>query len=1465
MSNLFNKIGMLVSIFMVVFTTNSFSQNELWYFGNGAGMAFTGPGNSPVSRPGEAAVGFYESLTTIGDGNGNVQWYTNGIDVYDATHSIMPNGSGILGASDGGTGSANQGVLTMPFPGSTTKYIMWTVPATDGTPSWGMRYHVIDMTLNGGLGDVSSKNNLVSGGANVAEMLAGGRVNGNCNVMWAIAHETGSNRFIINKVDQTGGVLTITTNTQAIGPVVNGGGSARGAMDISPDGTKIALCGGWPTGSHMFDFNATTGVISNPVDLGPKFVPGNQWRYGVFFSPDSRKIYFANGSYGVSPKLVQYNITLDALTTVYNGGSSITEFAQGKDGVLYVGKTTGTSLAIMNNPDASTGGATGFVNNGYPLGGGSLNFGLPQYTYCFLDDPVCPDTSLSAIPIPNICVGGSVDLSTYQGTALAGGTWSISNGPAGYTSSIGGTTFNSVESGTYTVRYTLNPDPGGVCPKFAERSLVVDELPSVSVNNVSVCDVGVVVTFTASSTTATGWVWSGNGSGTNQTTTGSAAGNYTVTVTDGSCSNTATGVLTINPLPTVSVNDATICFGDPSVTFTATSPTATGWVWSNNGTGTNQTTTGTTAGNYTVTVTDGDCSNTATGTLTVNPLPNVSVNDATICATDPPATFTATSTTATGWVWSNNGTGTNQTTTGSTAGNYTVTVTDGTCSNSATGVLTVDNDPLCGVVCPDTTIGGSIPPQCVSNGTIDLSTIEGGKTGTWVITSGPVGATITGGNTFNINNISGDYVLTFQIAGAGGLCDPSPTRTIRILELPTVSVNDVSICVGDPSATFTATSTTATGWIWSNNGTGINQTTTGSTAGNYTVTVTDGVCSSLPATGVLTINNLPIVTVNSETICSGDPSVTFTANSDSLVSSYTWSDNGTGTNQTTNGSTQGDYTVTIVDINGCSNSTTGTLTVNDLPNVSVNDETICIGDPSVTFTATSTTATGWVWSDNGTGTNQTTNGVTEGDYTVTVTDGVCSNSATGTLTINPLPIVTVNNETICSGDGVVTFTATSTTATGWVWSDNGTGTDQTTTGIDAGDYTVNVVDVNGCSNSATGTLTINPLPSVSVNSETICIGDPSVTFTATSTTATGWVWSNNGTGTNQTTTGSIDGNYTVVVTDGNCSNTATGTLTVNPLPSVSVNNESICIGDPSVTFTATSTTATGWIWSGNGTGNSQTTNGITEGDYVVTVTDGTCSNTATGTLTINDLPIVDLGNDFNVCEGDTISISIGDYKTILWSDGSNGSTYKSNKSEKVYVTVTDINGCRQVDSVVTTLVPKADGFSLRGDTTICEKANDEVLLFVDDDRDIIWQDGSSDQNYIAITYGEYIVSLTDGNGCVTTDTVILTDYCPSITLTMPNIFTPTGDGINDYMIPIEMEWADKDFMMANILNINFHVYNRWGLMIHSSEGVLPRWNGRSVNGLECSDGTYFWILRYNDTSGGEYKLNGFVKLYRAKR
>jgi len=273
----------------------------------------------------------------------------------------------------------------------------------------------------------------------------------------------------------------------------------------------------------------------------------------------------------------------------------------------------------------------------------------------------------------------------------------------------------------------------------------------------------------------------------------------------------------------------------------------------------------------------------------------------------------------------------------------------------------------------------------------------------------------------------------------------------------------------------------------------------------------------------------------------------------------------------------------------------------------------------------------------------------------------------------------------------------------------------------------------------------------------------------------------------------------------------------------------------------------------------------TEGNYFVTFTQNQCTDTSSA---YGMLPVlaVDLGNDFKICNGgDPTTVSIDNYATILWHDGSGGTSYSASVSEQIHVQVTDGNGCQKTDSVVATVAPAATPFSLREDTTICEKAGDEVMLLVDNQgRDVLWNDGSESVAYSAIFAGEYKVTLTDTNGCAVSDSIVLSDFCTTITFTMPNIFTPNNNGINDYMIPIEMEWADKDFMFANIQYIRFSVYNRWGVMVHANEGVLPRWDGRAPNGSPCSDATYYWTLQYQDAADTEYHLNGFVKLYNPK-
>ena len=95
---------------------------------------------------------------------------------------------------------------------------------------------------------------------------------------------------------------------------------------------------------------------------------------------------------------------------------------------------------------------------------------------------------------------------------------------------------------------------------------------------------------------------------------------------------------------------------------------------------------------------------------------------------------------------------------------------------------------------------------------------------------------------------------------------------------------------------------------------------------------------------------------------------------------------------------------------------------------------------------------------------------------------------------------------------------------------------------------------------------------------------------------------------------------------------------------------------------------------------------------------------------------------------------------------------------------------------------------------------------------------------------------------------------------MPNVFTPNNDGVNDYFNPLELTFEDRNYMLLNITQIHFEVYNRWGQKVHGSTEILPNWNGVSDIGGIAPTGTYFWVLEYELINGEQYKKNGYVQL-----
>jgi len=239
-------------------------------------------------------------------------------------------------------------------------------------------------------------------------------------------------------------------------------------------------------------------------------------------------------------------------------------------------------------------------------------------------------------------------------------------------------------------------------------------------------------------------------------------------------------------------------------------------------------------------------------------------------------------------------------------------------------------------------------------------------------------------------------------------------------------------------------------------------------------------------------------------------------------------------------------------------STPAQLTVNPLPTVSVNSGTICAGDSEMLTATTSAANPSYLWSPGGsTNASITVSPASTTTYTVSVTDGTtgCMNGGSGTVTVNPLPMVSVNSAVVCAGD-VATLTATtSSTNASYLWSPGGsTNASIMVSPSSTTMYTVTVTDqTTGCMNSGSGTVTVNPLPMVSVNSPVICAGATATLTATTSASNPSYLWSPGGaTSASIMVSPSATANYMVTVTDGTtgCMNSGSGTVTVNPLPAI---------------------------------------------------------------------------------------------------------------------------------------------------------------------------------------------------------------------------------------------------------------------------------------------------------------------------
>ncbi len=507
-----------------------------------------------------------------------------------------------------------------------------------------------------------------------------------------------------------------------------------------------------------------------------------------------------------------------------------------------------------------------------------------------------------------------------------------------------------------------------------------------------------------------------------------------------------------------------------------------------------------------------------------------------------------------------------------------------------------------------------------------------------------------------------------------------------------------------------------------------------------------------------------------------------------------------------NGVVPGTYTVRIRDSRGCVTFSGGTITQPaELTIATTQVNELCFGDALGSATATPAGGVGpytYSWDTSPVQTTPTASALIAGVYTVTVTDAnSCIKTSTVTITEPPqLSIATTKTDVACFGDATGSITATPSGGTApysYSWDTAPVQTTATISGLVAGTYIVTVTDANSCSKTATVTIT-QPALALSLSTaqtNVVCFGGSTGTATVTPSGGTApytYSWDSTPVQTTAVATGLSAGTYTVTVTDANsCTNTISVVIT-QPASGMSgtitSQTDVLCFGNSTGSVTilgAGGTPSYEYSLDGGAYQAPGTFNGLAAGSYTVTVRDATMTCTFDVPVTITE-PAAALAigsSQVNVlCSGNATGTATAipaggtapyDYswnttpaQTTATATGLAAGTYT--------VTVTDDNGCIETTSVTIT------------EPTLLTLATSQVNVLCTGDATgaatVTPSGGSGSYTYswdstpvqttstaTGLPAGTYIATVTDGNGCVKTTSVTITQPAAALTVSTTQV------------------------------------------------------------------------------------------------
>ncbi len=471
-------------LYSFVFILNSFllraqSEAKIWYFGSGAGLDFNS--GNPVALT-DGQMNTLEGCAVLCNESGQLLFYTDGITVWNRNHVIMLNGDGLLGHP-----SSTQSATIVKKPGSTTIFVVITLDARGGAN--GLRYSEIDLNLDGGLGGVTATKNVLLYTPS-CEKLAVVKHSNDTDV-WVITHGFGNSTFNSHLLTSVGFSAPVINNIGIFVPNTDTTYS-MGYMKASPDKTKIAVCHNFLDTVQLFDFNPSTGILSNEQTL----TTVHEWYYGVEFSSNSEVLYVTSN---YNNKLFQFNLTAtnipSSIITIHNFEMDPGALQLGPDNKIYVALFNKNFLSSIENPE-QIGAACNFQLNSVSLNDRVSQFGLPAFEQSLFFNP--------AIELSNSCLGSISNFIINTNQTISSIFWNFGDGN---TSTNLNPSHVYASSGNYTVSATV-VSPFGTVVKT--RNILIFATPTATQPaNSLICDNNNDGFFTFDLTTKTAAILNG--------------------------------------------------------------------------------------------------------------------------------------------------------------------------------------------------------------------------------------------------------------------------------------------------------------------------------------------------------------------------------------------------------------------------------------------------------------------------------------------------------------------------------------------------------------------------------------------------------------------------------------------------------------------------------------------------------------------------------------------------------------------------------------------------------------------------------------------------------------------------------------------------------------------------------------------------------------------------------------------